>query len=185
MPGIELAPPAYEGSGCPVDSVHAELSPDKGKMSISFDAYQAETRSGVGVVRVGCTVAVPLRVPPDLQVCVHRIEYHGFASIPREGEGRFGAEYFFAGIERPTMARRLLGGYHGDFLLTDDLGEEPVWSGCGQDTTVRIRSRVSARKRHDWGPEEAVVKMGTMDTPHAVRQVAEVDIYLRWSRCDD
>ncbi|NDG85880.1 MAG: DUF4360 domain-containing protein, partial [Proteobacteria bacterium] len=69
---IRLGTPTYQGTGCPLGTVSAQLSPDARSLSILFGQFQAEAggMTGKTVDRKACNVAIPVNVPGGYSVSV-------------------------------------------------------------------------------------------------------------------
>lgn len=159
---IYLSEPAYGGNGCPLNSASVVLSPDRRKLSILFDQYVASTSPGVTLARSSCNIAVPIHVPPGLSISLLKLDYRGFASIPRRGSGVFTAEYFFTGIRGPSLRKRFEPGYKDDFLITDRVAA-PLWSECGKPAIARVNSNARVEKTSPYDPDEAIITIDSTD----------------------
>ncbi len=176
--GIELGEPEYRGTGCPLNSAGAVLSPDNTKLSVLFDQYVAEAGDSVGkdMDRKSCNLAIPVHVPHGYSVSVIKVDYRGFTSIPRGGTVRFNVSYFFAGSEGPRISEVMRGPREEDFLLTDRLiATADVWSPCGVDTNIRINTSLVARS-NSYGDDI----MATLDSTDVDTKLV---YHLQWRRC--
>lgn len=173
---IELGYASYGGTGCPDGTARTVLSPDRRTLSILFDHYVAETERSQRLARASCSLAVPIHVPPGLRVSLLRVDYRGYARIPRGGRGSFRAEYFFAGNFGHTIERYFASGYERDFLLTDR-NRLVTWSECGESVIARVNSSAIAEKSSPWSDEEAMVIVDTADVD------AGILFYLEWREC--
>jgi len=175
--GVRLGEPAYGGTGCPAGSAAAVLSPDATTLSILFDAYVAEAGGAASSIdRKSCNLAVPVHIPQGFSVSVFKVDYRGFASIPRGGMGRFTAEYFFAGSRGPRASRYFGGGTDSDYLFSNEvLGTATVWSACGADTNLRVNTAMMVRSNR-----ANHVALATVDSADVQ---AGLIYHLRWRRC--
>ncbi len=174
---IHLGDPDYGGSGCPDGTVSAVLSDDAQQLSVFFDEYIAETSGADLDDRKSCSVGVPVHVPQGLSVSLLAIDYRGFASIPKKGEGTFAVEYFFAGKKGPKSNTTFKGGYDDDFLVEDDLLVlAQIWSPCGTDVILRSNSSLRARKAKKSDPD-AYMALDSADFS------ASMLYHLKWKSC--
>src|SRR4051812_46592540 len=67
---VSLGVPSYNGTGCPLGTVSAQLSPDAQSLSIMFGSFVAEAggMSGRTVDRKACNIAIPVHVPQGYSV---------------------------------------------------------------------------------------------------------------------
>jgi hypothetical protein len=145
---IELGDPIYGGSGCPTGTASATLSPDRKTLSVLFDQYIAEAGHSVGrnLDRKSCNLAIPVSIPNGLSVSILKVDYRGFVSVPRGGLAQLGVEYFFAGARGPRTSESFRGPVERDYTVTDNLmASAIVWSGCGEDVTLRVNSNMLAK----------------------------------------
>ena len=82
---VQLGTPSYMGTGCPLGTVSATLSPDAQSLSIMFGSFQAIAggSSGLTVDRKACNIAIPVHVPQGFTVSVLKIDYRGYRRLRR------------------------------------------------------------------------------------------------------
>lgn len=146
--GITLGEPSHAGSGCPIGTVAATLSPDAKSLSILFDNYVLEaggyTRKRFD--RKNCTIAIPVHVPNGFAVSVVAVDYRGFNLLPRGASSMFSTEYFFAGQRGPRYRKTFRGPLDAEYYLNNDLiVTSNVWSKCGADVNMRINTSMMLR----------------------------------------
>jgi hypothetical protein len=176
---LKLGNPEHAGTGCPIGSVAAVLSPDSTKLSLLFDQYVVEagvnSMSGKMSDRKGCTVAVPLTLPQGWSVSVVRVDYRGYYNIPVGGRGRFDTEYFFAGMRSPRLIESFRPG-EDNYTLTDNvLIRGLVWSRCGAQENLRISTSLSVNSNRRGDDVQATLDSIDVDS--------EVIFQLQWRRC--
>lgn len=150
---FSLSTPTYFGSGCPSGSVKIVQPPgDSSTVTVLFSAYKALASGSTTRDRRSCNLAVPVTVKPGYSCGIFKVDYRGFADVPRGSSGgrgrpsaRFDAEYFFAGQRGPQKSRSFSDGYIGDFFESDSVGAE-AWSPCGGSTNFRINTSLQAYK---------------------------------------
>ncbi len=175
---IQLGTPSYNGTGCPLGTVSATLSPDAQSLSILFGAFQAEAggSSGKTVDRKACQVAIPVRVPQGYSVSVIKIDYRGYKRLPYNASGTFDVEYFFAGQNGPAFHRNFVGAEDGNFTLNNTLvATANVWSDCGAD--VNLRTNTSIAVQTNQFNEQTMLTLDSADVSSGV-------VYqLSWRQC--
>jgi hypothetical protein len=175
---IQLGTPSYNGTGCPLGTVSATLSPDAQSLSILFGAFQAEAggTSGKTVDRKACQVAVPVRVPQGYSVSVIKIDYRGYKRLPYNASGTFDVEYFFAGRNGPAYHKNFVGAEDGNFTLNNTLvATANVWSDCGAD--VNLRTNTSIAVQTNQFNEQTMLTLDSADYSSGV-------VYqLSWRQC--
>ena len=67
------------GSGCPVGSYNASISPDGQAFSLLLDQFVAESTMQNPIVRLMCELKVNIRVPRGWTFSVFSDDYRGFA----------------------------------------------------------------------------------------------------------
>src|SRR5690606_1233380 len=132
---ISLGLPEHAGTGCPIGTVAAVVSPDGGQLSILYDQFVAEVggMTGRSIDRKNCNVAIPVHVPNGLSVSVLQVDYRGFNFLPVGGRSTFNVEYFFAGTRGPVFTRTFTGPLTDDYFIPNSLLATAVsWSRCGE-----------------------------------------------------
>ena len=175
---IELGDPRVGGSGCPSGTTSVTLSPDAQELSILFDEYISEAggETGKRIDRKTCNLTVPVHVPQGFSVSIIKVDYRGFAYIPRGGRGRFNVEYFFAGMRGPRARKTFRGGFDDDYFLTNNLTARTlVWSRCGDDVNLRINTSMFVKTNRNF--DQAMATVDSVDIN------AGIVYKLQWRRC--
>lgn len=138
---ISIRDPQYNGKGCPSGSAAVTISPDTKKLSIIFDDFQVAVggRTGARSDQKGCDIAIPVHVPAGYSVSVFSIDYRGFANIPQGGQGQLSTDYFFAGQKGTNYSQNFTGPMADDYLFTQP-AQGSLWSRCGEDVILRVRT---------------------------------------------
>ena len=176
--GPTLGEPVYNGSGCPLGTASAALSPDFTALTILFDNYAASAGGASRKVmdRKTCSIAVPVNVPQGKSVTLFTIDYRGFNSIPRGAYVTFTADYFFAGGIGPQLEKRWDGREENSYILRTELPIEAiVWSECGQEVILRANTSVMARTNRSY--DEVYTAVDTADI------AAGLIYHLQWKDC--
>lgn len=173
---VSLGQPAYGGTGCPAGSASVTLSPDNTALSILFDSYVAEAGNGRRVDRKSCNISVPVHVPQGYSVSVFQVDYRGFNSVPRGGQARFDAEYFWAGARGPRISRTFVGPYNDVYTVSDGLiASAMVWSPCGASVNLRVNTSMMAQTN--------ARQEQTLATVDSADITSGVIYHLQWRRC--
>lgn len=174
---VSLGQPAYGGTGCPAGSASVTLSPDNTALSILFDSYVAEAGNGRRVDRKSCNISVPVQVPQGYSVSVFQVDYRGFNSVPRGGQARFDAEYFWAGARGPRISRTFVGPYNDVYTVSDGLiASAMVWSPCGASVNLRVNTSMMAQTN--------ARQEQTLATVDSADITSGVIYHLQWRRCN-
>ena len=159
---ITLGLPNFGGNGCPQNTASATLSPDAQQLSILFDQYTVEAMGATTVARKSCNIAIPIHVPNGLSLSIFQVDYRGYNSLPEGASSVLSAEYFFANMQGPKVARTFVGEADDDYYVSDKLlAAAVVWSACGQDVNLRINSSMRV-KTNSWG-EQALSTVDSID----------------------
>jgi Domain of unknown function (DUF4360) len=140
----------YFGSGCPSGSVKVIQADDGSTISVLFSEFEAVASGATTRDRRSCNMAVPVTVAPGFSCGIFKVDYRGFADVPR-GSGsrkpsaRFDSEYFFAGERGPRKSRSYSDGTIGPIFESDSVGAY-AWSPCGGSTIFRINTSLQATK---------------------------------------
>nr|WP_295900967.1 DUF4360 domain-containing protein [uncultured Bdellovibrio sp.] len=173
---VSLGEPAYGGTGCPAGSASVTLSPDQTALSILFDNYVAEAGGARRVDRKSCNISIPVKVPQGYSVSVFQVDYRGFNSVPRGGQSRFDAEYFWAGARGPRVSRTFVGPYNDVYTLTDNLiASAVVWTPCGESVNLRVNTSMMAQTN-----ARGEQTLATVDSADITSGVI---YHLQWRRC--
>ncbi len=161
---IRLGYPDVRGTGCPAGTASASLSPDQTALSILFDSYVVEAGELVGGALTGrknCDISVPLKVPQGYAMSIIAVDYRGFVDLPKNASATFSSEYFFAGYPGPKTSKTFVGTtprLTQDYFIPHKLTvESMVWSACGADVNLRIRSTLNVRVKSKYDQAQATL----------------------------
>lgn len=176
---LKLGDPAYGGTGCPVGSAMATVSPDQQSLSILFDNYVSEAgyTTGRQIDRKSCNVTIPVTVPQGYSVAVFQVDYRGFNALPAGAQSRFNAEYFWAGSRGPIASRNFMGPLNSDYTFSNALAATSlVWAPCGASVNLRINTSLMVNTNSAF--EQAMSTVDSADIKSGM-------IYhLQWRRCN-
>jgi hypothetical protein len=174
------------GTGCPVGSYSANLSPDKKAFTLSFSEFVAEVGPGIplSAARKNCSVTLTLSVPAGWQYSIGTFNYRGFMDLAAKVRADHSTSYFFQGTgETGTFTATTTGPVVKDFVYTDKIGLASVyipdtWSPCNVDRALTINPSIRLTKLT--GAASDVQSLITNDTVDGeINQV----FGLAWRRC--
>jgi hypothetical protein len=172
---------SYGGPGCPAGSVGEYLSDDAKAFTLAFDEFSVEKGPGIPLSesRKFCNVNLDLHIPQGWQYSVFKVDYRGFADLPRGTYGIQQSTYRFsgsAGRRSQVKLRTLLrGSFSDDYEINDTLGVTSlVWSPCGVNRALNIKAEARL------GGNRRLNSFMTVDTIDGEFKT----IYkLQWRRC--
>lgn len=176
---LSLGQPGYGGTGCPAGSASVTLSPDQQALSILFDSYVMEAGESTQktVDRKSCNVTIPVQVPQGYSVSVFQVDYRGYNLVPRGGQARFDAEYFWAGSRGPKISRIFSGPINDNYTITDRLlANTLVWTPCGASVNLRVNTSMMVRTN--------AYREQAMSTVDSADVSSGVIYHLQWRRCN-
>jgi hypothetical protein len=150
---VKLGEPAYGGTGCPSGSATVELGPDGKTMKLHISQFKAEAGKGTGglIDIKSCNIAMPVHIPQGIRIALLPITFKGTVALPAGAKSKLITEFFFAGTRGATETRTFTGPLSQEYQIETG-GSGLVWSGCGQDTNIRINTSVSAQTSADYEP---------------------------------
>ena len=175
---VQLGSPEHAGTGCPMGTVAAVLSPDAKELSILFDNYVAEAGGSTGrtIDRKNCTFAVPVHIPQGYSVSVISVDYRGFYSLPAGAQAKFSSQLFFAGDAETPLTRTFTGPSDNEYLLSTGLfNGNVVWSRCGDDVIMRGNTSMFVRNSNP-----SIEALATVDSADIS---AGLLFQLQWRHC--
>jgi hypothetical protein len=156
---VTIATFSANGTGCPVGSVAANISPDNKALTLLFDSYIVDsTESPTPLVMKNCIINMSLKAPAGWRYALFSIDYRGFADLEQGATARQSTEYSF-GIsgQKRIGAMELKGPASVDYheRKVGDISEL-AWSDCGNaggpdvltiSTSAAIDSKVAPTER--------------------------------------
>jgi hypothetical protein len=176
---VRLGTPSYNGTGCPLGTISASLTPDGQSLSLMFGSFQVDAGGNTGrtIDRKACQIGIPVQVPQGISVSVIKIDYRGYNRLPLNASGTFDVEYFFAGQNGPAYHKSFVGATDGNFTLNNSLvATANVWSPCGAD--VNLRTNTSIAVQTNQFNEQAMLTLDSADI------TAGVIYQLSYKRCN-
>jgi hypothetical protein len=146
-PVIQMGTPAFSGAGCRPGTASATLSPDNQALSVIYDSFQVE--AGRAVRRLshakGCTVKIPLQVPPGYFVSLTRADYRGFNSTPQGGKTVLTVQQLMTSANSLSYARPQTYKFEGpqdeEYLVSSEL-QKSIRSRCGGKVNLILNTNL-------------------------------------------
>jgi len=145
------------GPGSDCQDVVVSYDSDEKKIFYEFLDYEAFTDVASGIYRDSkrCTVNLPIDVPEGYQVAIEELtlEYGGF--ISEGGQGDTSLRYRFLGETSDGVAKSFPEGPVADEITF--VPDEVLYSECGKDVTLELRSRMTVRAPSDGSEDSDIV----------------------------
>jgi hypothetical protein len=137
----------WNGTGCPLGTTAANVSPDLQAFTLIFSQFAAEVGPGVSIREKTkfCQVNLDLDFPSGWSFTVFTADYRGYAAVDRGITGTIDSTYYFQGDARQArLSTRIAGAYDSDYLIRDTLGVDAyVWSPCGAQRALNIKTQAT------------------------------------------
>lgn len=138
----DLGTSSYSGSACPKKSVAISINDTKDAISVTFKDYLAQSLGkSKNSLRKKCNILIPIQVKKGWSVSLISTDYTGKLTLPSGTDASFTNVYSFAGQRGSRFHTNFKSPNDQPYNLHDPLSEfANVWSGCGNETSVRINS---------------------------------------------
>lgn len=178
---VELRSFSYAGTGCPANSVTANVPVEGTTFVIGWEPFTAAAGPDVPFreQRKNCQLNIDLGYTEGWQYAVKSLDYGGTVSATEGARAEVGSLHYFQGSDDTArFATELAGPLDAQaFSVNDVVDEETLkWSTC--DATRSLNLNVTARVTAS-GDAEAAVRFGE----NADGPVASV-LNLVWRRCE-
>lgn len=141
-PNITIDVATFNGSGCPIGTAVAAISPDNEAITLIYSDYLVELS---GPVMENCTVALQLDIPQGLSVSLVGSDYYGFKRMTSGTTGSLWTSYRFQGDSPVNRTFNLSGatGTQGANWARSETLVAVTWSPCGEDRLLIANSRLT------------------------------------------
>jgi hypothetical protein len=183
-PGASLGLPVHQGNGCPAGTVSATLSPDNQLLSVLFDQFAAKTSPTAKMDIKTCRLRIPISVAAGYQVMITKTDWRGFNALPPGVTAQVASTHSLWTtmnmIDRSPFTQTLnfSGPTYEDFLISNELTRDLVWSPCGQTVVVNIGA--SIRLDQGSATEDASATIDSLDVANEARGIK---YRLTWRQC--
>lgn len=142
FPNITINIATFNGSGCPIGTAVAAISPDGEAITLIYSDYLVELS---GPVQENCTMALELDIPAGLSVTLIGSDYYGFKRMSSGTQGSLWTNYRFQGDPQVNRTFSLTGatGSQGTNWDRHDTIAALTWSPCGEDRLLIANSRLT------------------------------------------
>lgn len=146
LEGVEVGNALLAGTGCPRGSVSMHLNKQTKSLRIGFDAYAVEVGEGKNLDRKSCSLAIPMHLPPGLNVALVSVKYRGYTELSEGTDVRLLTETFFTGLEGKVEESFFTGPSADTFEVEHLTGiNSLISSECKQDVILRVNSSLRAK----------------------------------------
>lgn len=142
-PNITIDVATFNGSGCPVGTAVAAISPDGEAITLIYSDYLVQLS---GPVQENCTLALQINIPQGLSVSLIGSDYYGFKRMSSGTTGSLWTSYRFQGDSGQVNRTFSLNGATGSQGASWDRHETTAaitWSPCGEDRLLIANSRLT------------------------------------------
>lgn len=169
---------SVNGSGCLDGSISGEITSDS-QLNLYFDDFFAEAGRDVSRVddRKFCQISLNLHVPDGWQYALYSAKYEGYAVVDRGAYVNQTSTYYFQGdlSETAEFNSKVTGPFQNSFKITDTLRTDAVWSPCGINRSLNIKTSIMASAR---GGKYAWISLDSFGTRGGHKYG------LQWRRCN-
>ncbi|MFS4457982.1 DUF4360 domain-containing protein [Bdellovibrio sp. HCB2-146] len=193
-PGLRIENIQAVGSGCPVGSYSANISPDGSTFSLLLDNYVAESTIHNPIARLMCELKVSFRVPRGWSMAVMSADYRGFVYAEAGTVATHQAIYSFDGSrprnERPGYensgrysfrAQEFRGPYSDNYYVRYQIDPRVApWAACSANDvqTLYVTTFLMSRNLNLSAPVTAQISLDSVDG-----QLQSQNYQLAWRTC--
>lgn len=141
-PNITIDVATFNGSGCPIGTAVAAISPDGEAITVIYSDYLVELS---GPTQENCTLLLTLGIPQGISVTLVGSDYYGFKRMTSGTQGSLWTNYRFVGGNQVNRTYSLNGatGSQGANWSRHDTIAALTWSACGEDQNLVANSRLT------------------------------------------
>ncbi|WII73850.1 DUF4360 domain-containing protein [Bdellovibrio sp. 22V] len=193
-PGVRVQDIQAVGSGCPIGSYNATISPDGQAFSLLLDNFIAESTMHRPIARLNCELRVRFYVPRGWTFAVVSADYRGFAYAEAGTMVTHQALYSFDGSkprnERPGYenggtynfrAQEFRGPYNDNYFISHKIDPRVApWAPCSNDPnqTLFITTYLMARNLNLSSLVQSQITLDSIDG-----QVQSQRYQFLWRQC--
>jgi len=140
--GLLIETAAFANSDCPNTVLNIDESENFATITVFFDNFSTDS----DLKR--CDFTFQIDVPNGKRMGVYKIDYRGFAILPKFGKGYINVSYDFANSKGPDFHKQIVGPVADNFFFTDVIGAG-VFRGsrCGGKETLNMTAKLSVDTR--------------------------------------
>ncbi|GAA4232415.1 DUF4360 domain-containing protein [Actinomadura meridiana] len=144
--GVSMEIASVNGSGCPIGSAAAALSPSNDSFTVTYSRYLAQAGGGSTPTddRKNCQISFKVHVPSGYRYAVSSVDYRGYASLQSGANASQLASYYFQGDSRTReYSHPISGPYDDDWQHVDATdASQLVWSPCYEQRNLNINTEL-------------------------------------------
>lgn len=149
------------GSGCPLGTVAANISPDNRALTLLFDSYILDTSETEStLIQKNCVIDMSLKAPAGWRYALFSIDYRGFADLESGVTATQATEYAF-GVsgQKRIGSMELKGPTTVDYFeRSTGMISELAWSDCGNGGGPDVLT-ISTRATLDAKPAPSAIEL--------------------------
>ena len=170
------------GTGCPIGTLAANVSDDRGALTLTFSELVAETGPGVPLWagRKNCVVNLVLAVPAGWQYTLGPANLRAYLDLDQGVRSTFSTTAFFEGAGTTRAFQSIKNGPSaGDLVVSDPTAFAGLgWSPCGVERALSLNTAVRIAKTSFNNPSAR----GLFTNDSIDGEVTQV-LGLQWRRC--
>jgi hypothetical protein len=139
----KLVQVSANGTGCPAGSWKATLDASKKSFTVALSSYAAQLTTDGAQATKDCQLAIKL--DERLSYAVEALGYDAAATLGAGVEATASAEAYFQGdpSKSVSVSKQQLGPFSGTLALRENIAAaKQVWSTCGVDRDINVRTRI-------------------------------------------
>lgn len=173
--GVRIISSDAQGSGCPIGTTAATISPDQKELSLIFDQFIAESnqQNQKLIDKKVCIMNVNLAIPSGWQIGLISADYRGFVALDAGSMGQHDVLYSFnkSFVTGSFGSDVFRGPMNDSYTISHQIqGGQISWSPCGvEQAQLTVRTSIVTQSQRSNGQiSSAMVTLDSVDT--SVRQ---------------
>ncbi|KAJ3252109.1 hypothetical protein HK103_001841 [Boothiomyces macroporosus] len=170
----------YGGTGCPIGSASALITPDRSAFHVEFTELTALSGNNTVITdsRKNCQISVEFEYEKGWQFSLAAVGFTGSLHVQPNVTAVEKTSYYFQGESDTANFQTVFNGpTSGDFNIVDVVPlDQPVWSGCTNDVALEINTQV---RFSNWSPSGPVSFITTSSETGFALQSYQ----FNWKKC--
>jgi len=173
---------AANGSGCPLGTADAIVSPDNKAFTVTYSEFTAQVGAGAKPLdfRKNCQLALNVDVPQGYTYAIARTDHRGFAGLAKGASATQSSFYYFQGEAQTHRTRhQFTGPVDGDWQRTDTIGISSLsFLPCGEQRYLNVNTEL--RVNAGWSDRQKTTSFLTMDSTDGDLDTV---YHVAWKKC--